>query len=147
VSAHRNWLTDEGLGSNWACRDPDHRDTGGNVAGDDGICPDPRMVANIDGADEAGPGAHVDVPAKARHSAVGIADRNLLKEQAVGANLRIGVDDDAVWMRDQKTSANLACQRNVGTAHRRPKSVSKNGQSGTQAASAITCTMIVSYAF
>ena len=77
--------------------------------------------------DHFGTGADVDVTAHQRHTAVRHAQRHLLEDQAVRTNHHGRVDDDAVGVRQQQSTADARVDGDVGARHSLPKDVTQNG--------------------
>lgn len=51
---------------------------------------------------------------------------NLLKYQTIGSYRRIRVDNDAIWMRQQQSTANARTQGNIGAGDGAPKAMPQN---------------------
>jgi len=70
------------------------------------------------GVHATGQVAHIDVPADTRRARFGSGtNRHLLKEQAVGADLRLRMDDDPVRVREHQPAGDSPCiERNVCSA-------------------------------
>jgi hypothetical protein len=54
------------------------------------------------------------------------ANRDLLKDQAVRADMRIGMNHHAIRMRQQQAAANVRIQRNIRTRHHAPEPVTQH---------------------
>jgi len=94
-----------------------------DIVDDYGIRTDARMVAYADGPQNLGSRTDVYMTADSGHAAVVGADRDLLEQQAIRADLGVRMDDNAVRMRQQQTASQLAIQRNVGASHHAPAPV------------------------
>ena len=91
---------------------------------------DTGMSANLDRSQDFRAGADVDVSPDLGHAlAIPTAKRDLMEDQAVHANPGVGVDDYSIGVRNQKPSANLAIQGNVGPRHDAPEAVTQDRQS------------------
>src|SRR4029079_5952105 len=85
-----------------------------------------RMVAYMDFPKKLGARADRYSAAKRGDSAVTEAESHLLKDDAIGSDHRIGVDHDAVGLRDHQPSADDGVDRDVGPGHRGPKTMAKH---------------------
>ena len=108
-----------------ACRDVDQHD---------GVSADARVGANHDGAKNFRACADVDVAFKSRRALAPFAHakRDLLHDQAVDANGRLRMNDNAVRMRDHQPAADLRVERNVGAGHSRPETVTQHDDRAAQ---------------
>ena len=86
---------------------------GGHIAENDGVGANFGVLAYGDPAEDFGPGSDVDVPRDVRHpsAAAPRAHGDLLKEQAIGANLGVGMNDHPVGMGEQRPPSELHRQR------------------------------------
>lgn len=103
---------------------PHRRCVGGHVAHHDRIGTDPRVRADAHGTKDFCARANIDMPFKGGHTGAIRADRHLLEQQAIGADLRAGRDHDAVGMGQKKSTANVAVQRDVRAGDDRPEAMS-----------------------
>jgi hypothetical protein len=65
----------------------------------------------------------VDMTADSGRATLTNTERHLLEQQAIRADFSLRMDDDAVRMRQQQATAQLAIQRNVGAGDYAPASV------------------------
>ena len=68
----------------------------------------------------------IDMAANRRATLPVCTNCHLLKEQAIRTNPAVGMNNDAVWMRNYKTTADLAIKRNVGAGYRGPEAMAQN---------------------
>jgi hypothetical protein len=61
-----------------------------------------------------------------KFASIPCADRNLLEDQAIHSNPGVGVDHDAIWMRDEKAAADIAVKRNIGSSDDAPKAMTND---------------------
>ena len=54
-------------------------------------------------------------------------DCYLLEKQTIWADLCIGMNHDAIWVRQQKAATEPAIQGDIGTCYNTPEMMSKNG--------------------
>ena len=78
------------------------------------------MVAHDQATDHLRARAEVNMPADSWQAIVSTTNRHLLKDQAVRADARAGVDHDAIRVRQRKAATELAIQGNVCAGHRAP---------------------------
>lgn len=105
-----------------------HR-TGLDVFQDDRIRANLRMGSNLGAAKNFRSGADVDMTSdfwEARSFAAGVTDRHLLKYQTIYANLGSRMNDNAVRVRDQQSSSDLAIEWDVSTSGNRPKTMAQD---------------------
>ena len=95
------------LSFNNPCRHPNRCSSCGHIARYDRIGTNNCVIANRDTTQNLGPSTHIDVTTNARNSARRVPYGYLLEEQAVGTDLRLWMDDDAIWMRDHQSAPNL----------------------------------------
>jgi hypothetical protein len=102
----------------------------GHIAEDDSVRANFGVIADGDPAQHLGPGSDVDVPCDARHpSAVSSrAYGHLLKNQAIGANFSVGMNDHAVGMGEQQASAEPHRERYFDPRYDGPKSMACDGR-------------------
>jgi hypothetical protein len=81
------------------------------------------VITDFDGPDKLCAGPRVNVPSEPRHATMCSANCDLLEKQAIGSDLRVRMDDNPVWVRNQEASAQVTRQRYVRTAHCGPKSM------------------------
>ena len=84
------------------------------------------MVTDVDGPQYACARTDVDMTAKTRDFALAHAQGNLLENQAVWSDTRIGVNDYAVGVWHQQAALDLAVQRNIRARDDGPESMSQN---------------------
>lgn len=99
----------------------------GDITKHDGVGAYFRVSADDDSAEYLCPRPDVYRSFQSRNTrdAASHTDRHLLKQQAVGAEFRIRVHNDAVGVRHHQAASNLTVQRNIATSQRRPKSVAR----------------------
>jgi len=90
------------------------------VGADLGVLSDPQLP------DDLGAGAYVDVAFESRYTARRLPDRDLVKQKTIRANLSIGMNHDAVRMRQEQAAAQIAIQRNIGASNQRPPAMSEH---------------------
>ena len=93
----------------------------GNVTSYHSVCADFCMIADGDRPNDFCTGTDVDMGA----DFYPLNNCDLLKDQAIGANLRFRVDDNACRMRQQEAPTDIAVQGDVGGCDRAPKPVSQ----------------------
>lgn len=89
----------------------------------DGICADPCIATDTNASQDLCPCSDVNVPFENRCAGLWPTEAkgNLLEQEAIGADVGTGVDNDAVWMREEQSTSNLAVERYVGTCDRGPE--------------------------
>ncbi len=97
-----------------------------NVLQYDGICTNFRVIADCDVAENFRPRPDVHVTSDLRGATLTHPQRHLLKDKAIRANDRIGVNYYPVRMQNQQTTPNLCCKWNFRTRHNAPKSMPEN---------------------
>ena len=85
---------------NYARRYTDSSRTRRNVVNDNSIGTDPRIVTHRYRPDDFCTRADIDMPANCRAALPVCTNCHLLKEQAIGTNPAVGMNDNAVGMRD-----------------------------------------------
>jgi hypothetical protein len=100
---------------------------GGYVVKHDGVRTYECMIADGDAAEDFRPCTNIDMPADDRCAgfAAAHADRNLLKKQTVWADAGIRVDDNAVRMGQEHSTADARVEWNVGAADSAPETVAQ----------------------
>ena len=95
-----------------------------DILDDNRVGADPGMRPDFDGPQDLGAGTNIDMISDPGNAgAISVADRNLLKDQAIHADLGVRMDHDAVGMWNEKASADVAVQGDVGTGDGTPKSM------------------------
>ena len=79
------------------------------------VSPDSGMFADLNRTDDLYASADVDMPANCGNAFFGRPDRNLLEDQAVAANFRVGMNHDAVRMGNEEAAADRCVYRDVRT--------------------------------
>ena len=75
------------------------------------------MVANMEATEKLGSGTDVDITSDRRNPALTETERNLLENQAIRADHGIGMNYDAIRMRDHQPATYFAVEGNIGTSH------------------------------
>jgi hypothetical protein len=88
-----------------------------------GIRPDFGVIPDRDRAQDLRARSDVDMPPDLGGAAVSACQGHLLKYQAIRADRRSGMNDDAVRMRNHQSTANLGPEWNLGTGDRTPKAM------------------------
>jgi hypothetical protein len=83
------------------------------------------MAADRDRPQDFGAGADVDMTADSGRAALTNPERYLLEKQAIRADFGVWMDDDAIRMGQQQTTAQPAIERNVRAGDRAPVAVSQ----------------------
>jgi hypothetical protein len=91
-----------------------------NILYDYGIRSDPRMVAYRDRPQNLGSRTYVDMTADFRRATLTNTNCYLLEQQAIRADFSVGMDDDAIRMRQQQAASQFAIERNVGAGDYAP---------------------------
>lgn len=112
-----------------SCWDSDGGRTGWNVIQNDCVGTYFCVLADRQLPDDLGACTYVDVTFDGWHAAGFLANRHLLKDQAIRPDLNIRMNDDAVWMRQEQTTPQFAIQRNIGARDCRPPPMFEYGQS------------------
>lgn len=90
-----------------AARDPEQRDTGRHVVEDHGVEADGGVVADVDLADDSGPGQNPDVVAEGGAvGVVGVADDDVATDPAVGTDA-VGGDKGVFAVLDEEPWADV----------------------------------------
>jgi hypothetical protein len=66
------------------------------------------VAADLDRSQKFGSRTDVDMTADSGRAMLTNTERHLLEQQAIGANFSLGMDDDAVRMRQQQAAAQFA---------------------------------------
>src|SRR5262245_52296157 len=123
------WIFRRTLEGRAACcehprRDADRRRTAWNVRCDHGIGSDLGMRTNLATAENFRTRANFDVAADlGQPSLVARADGYLRKDQAVHAYPGARMNDDAIWVRNEQSTADVAIERDIGAGHGAPEVV------------------------
>nr|WP_240535733.1 hypothetical protein [Bradyrhizobium sp. STM 3809] len=104
------------------------RGTGLNVLGDDGIRSDARMGVDAHRSQDLGSRTDVDMIADRGNGAAAFdrANRNLLKQKAIYADLGVGVDDDPVRVWNQEAPSDVAIEGDISPCNDAPEAMAKN---------------------
>jgi hypothetical protein len=97
------------------------------IIGDNRVGTDPGTRPDFNWSQDLGAGANVDVvsdPGNTR--SLSVSDRNLLKDQAIHADLSFRMNYDAIGMGNEETAANLACQRDIGAGYGTPEPMAQH---------------------
>jgi len=98
-----------------------------DVLNDNRVGADPGMVANFDRSQDLCASTDVDMVANpGKPAPIPGSDRNLLKNKAIYANDGVGMNHDAVRMRDKKAPADIAVEGNIGASDDTPKTMAKD---------------------
>src|SRR5262249_20148687 len=129
-----------------SCRNAGRGRTRCHISRYDGIGANAGMGADPNRAQDLRAGADIDMALDHWDAAQAPrSNRDLLKDQAVYADLGVGVNDDAIGVRDQEPTANLAEERNFGPSDNGPEAMAQHQpfaeQSG-DAASAVAPILI-----
>ena len=82
------------------------------------------MVTNFDGAEDFRPGTNIYMSADLRRTArPASTDSHLLENQAVGAYQRIGMNNNAIGMGQQKSPGDLRAQWNIRAGNHAPETM------------------------
>lgn len=97
-----------------------------NVVYHDGIRANLRMPPYRDRPQYFSSRTNVDMTSDFGCAAVADSQCHLLKEQTIGPDFSVRMDDDAIRMRQQQTASQLAIEGNVGAGYHAPTSVSQD---------------------
>lgn len=97
----------------------------GNIFCDNGIRTDQGMLPNADIAQDASTGADIDMTLNVGQAASTFtrSDRDLLHDQAIGADPGLGMNDNTVGMRKHQTALDPAIKGNLGLRDDGPEPV------------------------
>ena len=73
-------------------------------------------------------GPHHYVPAQARRTTGATAQCDLLKKEAVGTDVTVGMDHHAIRVRQQQAACDTRIQRNVGARHHAPYAMPQHSE-------------------
>lgn len=86
----------------WGCYE---NAMGGHILSHDCVRSNLGMIANMDRSDDLCPGTDIDMAANGGDTLGRRSDCDLLKDEAVASDFRMGVNDNAIWVRNEETSA------------------------------------------
>jgi hypothetical protein len=97
------------------------------IGNDDRICANSGMRADLHRSEYFRTRPDIDVASDLRDSAQpAAAQSHLMEDQAVDANFRVGMNDNAVGMRDEQAAPDLTGKRDICAGDDAPKAVAQD---------------------